>query len=204
MDCLRLRRRRQLFNYAGRSLFSRAISYSTRRLIGFQSRNSGDRSFLSSYQCNALFCRRGLLQPGDVYAPMLLFDTVFLAISLGLSGGTTPDLYVACCFTLVLSCICNTSRGLFVVTFLAPLVYGYVVLTGTMTEDPSVYLRLPLPLVISIFYGYFAQLERRQQLAIDREKQANRERQAAEEVRRQRERLEVLYQTNQRSWQAMA
>ena|SRR5688572_9843159 len=111
MDCLRLRRRRQLFNYAGRSLFSRAISYSTRRLIGFQSRNSGDRSFLSSYQCNALFCRRGLLQPGDVYAPMLLFDTVFLAISLGLSGGTTPDLYVACCFTLVLSCIATLRAG---------------------------------------------------------------------------------------------
>jgi signal transduction histidine kinase len=130
------------------------------------------------------------------YAPMLLFDTVFLAISLGLSGGTTPDLYVACCFTLVLSCICNAPRGLFVVTLLAPLVYGYVVLTGTMTDDPSIYLRLPLPLVISIFYGYFAQLERQKQLAIDREKQANREREAAEEVRRQRERLEVLYQTN--------
>jgi K+-sensing histidine kinase KdpD len=53
-----------------------------------------------------------------------------------------------------------------------------------------------LPLVMSIFYGYFAQLERQKQLAIDREKQTNREREAAEEVRRQRERLEVLYQTN--------
>ena len=130
------------------------------------------------------------------YGPLLLFDTVFLAMTLGLSSGTTPDLYVACFFTLVLSCICNDSRGLLVITFLAPLVYGYVVFTGTVTDDPSVYLRLPLPLVISTFYGYFAQVERQKQVAIDKEKQADRERKAAEEVRRQRERFEVLYQAN--------
>jgi signal transduction histidine kinase len=130
------------------------------------------------------------------YGPLLLFDTVFLAITLGLSGGTTPDLYVACLLTLVLSCICNDSRGLLVITFFAPLVYGYVVLTGTLADDPSVYLRLPLPLVISIFYGYFAQIERQKQVTIDREQQADRERKAAEEIRRQRERLEVLYQAN--------
>jgi signal transduction histidine kinase len=132
----------------------------------------------------------------NFYGPLLLFDTFFLALTLGLSGGTTPDLVVACLFTLILSCVCNDPRGLLVITFLAPVVYGYVVLTGTMTDDPNVYLRLPLPLVISIFYGYFAQVERQKQRAIDKEQHAEKELKAAEEVRRQRARLEVLYQAN--------
>ena len=130
------------------------------------------------------------------YGPLLLFDTFFLALTLGLNGGTTPDLVIACLLTLILSCVCNDPSGLLVITFLAPLVYGYVVLTGTMTDDPNVYLRLPLPLVISIFYGYFAQVERQKQVTIDKEQQADRELKSAEEVRRQRARLEVLYQAN--------
>ena len=130
------------------------------------------------------------------YGPLLLFDTFFLALTLGLSGGTNPDLVIACLLTLILSCICNDPRGLLVIAFLAPAVYGYVVLTGTMTDDPSVYLRLPLPLVISIFYGYFAQVERQKQAAIDKEQQADRELKTAEEVRTQRARLQVLHQTS--------
>ncbi|HUC99235.1 MAG TPA: HAMP domain-containing sensor histidine kinase [Candidatus Polarisedimenticolaceae bacterium] len=130
------------------------------------------------------------------YGPLLLFDTFFLALTLGLSGGTTPDLVIACLFTLILSCVCNDPRGLLLITFLAPLVYGYVVLTSTMTDDPNIYLRLPLPLVISIFYGYFAQVERQKEVAMDKEQQADRELKASEEVRRQRARLEVLYQSN--------
>jgi len=39
---------------------------------------------------------------------------------------------------LILTCVCNDSRGLLGITFLAPVVYGYVVLTGAMTNDPSV------------------------------------------------------------------
>ena len=130
------------------------------------------------------------------YGPLLLFDTFFLALTLALSGGTTPDLVIACLLTLILSCICNDPRGLLVITFLAPAVYGYVVLTGTMTDDPSAYLRLPLPLVISIFYGYFAQVERQKQAAADKEQQAHRELKTAEEVRTQRARLQVLHQTS--------
>ena len=33
------------------------------------------------------------------YGPLLFFDTVFLAISLTVSGGATTDFYVACFFT---------------------------------------------------------------------------------------------------------
>ena len=130
------------------------------------------------------------------YGPLLFFDTVFLVISLTFSGGATPDFYVACFFTLVLSCVCNDSRGLFVVTFLAPVLYAYVVLNSGATHDPSVYLRLPFPLVIAMFYGYFAQVERIKRVAKEKEEQATRQQKAAEEIKRQRERLEVLHEVS--------
>jgi signal transduction histidine kinase len=130
------------------------------------------------------------------YGPLLFFDTVFLAIVLAVSGGATPDFYVACFFTLVLSCVCNDPRGLLVVSFLAPVVYAYVVFNSATLQDSSVYLRLPFPLVISMFYGYFAQVERIKRLAKEKEEQARRQQQAAEEIERQRELLEVLHQLN--------
>jgi signal transduction histidine kinase len=130
------------------------------------------------------------------YGPLLLFDTFFVALTLGFSAGMTPDLAIACLVTLILSCVCNDSRGLLVITFLSPVVYGYVVLTGAMTDDPSVYLRLPMPLVISIFYGYFAQTERQRAAAIDKEELSDKEDKSAKEVRTQRACLEVLYQSN--------
>jgi signal transduction histidine kinase len=47
-----------------------------------------------------------------------------------------------------------------------------------------------------MFYGYFAQVERIKGLAKEKEEQARRQQQAAEEIGRQRERLEVLHQLN--------
>ena len=130
------------------------------------------------------------------YGPLLLFDAVFLAVALGLSGGATPDFYIACFFTLVLSCICNDLRGLLIVTLLAPLIYAYSVFNSEAANDPSVYLRVLFPLVISLFYGYFAQVERIKRLARENDEQAKRERGSAEQIRRQRERLEALHAVN--------
>ena len=130
------------------------------------------------------------------YGPLLFFDTVFLAISLTVSGGATTDFYVACFFTIILSCICNDSRGLFLVTLLAPALYAYVAFNSAATHDSSVYLRIPFPLVISMFYGYFAQVERVKRLVKEKEEQARQQQEAAEEIRRQRERLEVLHEIN--------
>lgn len=130
------------------------------------------------------------------YGPLLFFDTVFLAISLTVSGGATTDFYVACFFTVVLSCICSGSRGLLVVTLLAPAVYAYVVFSSTTTHDASVYLRLPFPLVISMFYGYFAQVERIKRQAKEKEEQARQQQRSAEQIKRQGERLEVLHDVN--------
>jgi signal transduction histidine kinase len=130
------------------------------------------------------------------YGPLLAFDTVVLMAVLSSSGTASPDFYVACLFTLVMSCICNDSRGLLAVTLLAPLIYGYVVFYTAETTDPSIYLRLPFPFVISLFYGYFAQVERIRRGAREKDEQAKRQQRAAEEIRRQRERLEVLHRVN--------
>jgi len=130
------------------------------------------------------------------YAPLLVFDTLVLIAVLSTTGTASPDFYVACFFTLVISCICNDIRGLLAVTFLAPLVYGYFAFNSTANFDPNLYLRLPFPFVISLFYGYFAQVERIRRTAREKDEQARRQQKAAEEIRRQRERLEVLHQVN--------
>jgi signal transduction histidine kinase len=130
------------------------------------------------------------------YAPLLLFDTIVLGVVLSTSGAASPDFYIACLLTVVLSVICNDARGLLMVTILAPLAYGYFVFNSAAYLDPNVYLRLPFPFVISLFYGYFAQVERIRRTARDKEQQITRQQKSAEEIRRQRERLEVLHQVN--------
>jgi signal transduction histidine kinase len=130
------------------------------------------------------------------YGPLLVFDTIVLGAVLSTTGTASPDFYFACLFTVILSCICNDARGLLVVTILAPLAYGYFVFNSAEYLNPSIYLRLPFPFVISLFYGYFAQVERLRRTARDKEEQMKRQQKAAEEIRRQRERLEVLHQVN--------
>ncbi len=130
------------------------------------------------------------------YGPLLFFDTVFIAVALAVSGGATSDFYIACFFTLLLSCICNDPRGLLVITFVSPLLYGYVVFHSSSMLDASAYLRLPFPMVIAIFYGYFAQVERMRRVALDNAAEARRQQQAAEEIRRNRDRLAVLHDVN--------
>ncbi|MGH7794060.1 MAG: ATP-binding protein [Candidatus Binatia bacterium] len=130
------------------------------------------------------------------YGPLLIFDTMVLIAVLSTSGTASPDFYIACLFTLVISCICNDTRGLLAVTFFAPLIYGYFVFYTAADFNPEIYLRLPFPFVISLFYGYFAQVERIRHRAREKEEQVRREQKAAEEIRRQRERLEVLHQAN--------
>jgi signal transduction histidine kinase len=130
------------------------------------------------------------------YGPLLFCDAVFLAFALVVSGGATADFYVACFFTLVLSCVCTDSRGLLVITLLAPVLYAYVVLNSATTHDASVYLRLPFPLAIAIFYGYFAQIKRIKQRAKEQEEQAKQQQKPAEELRRQRDRLEFLHEVS--------
>jgi signal transduction histidine kinase len=125
-----------------------------------------------------------------------LFDTLVLLVVVEMGGSATPDFIVACLLTLVLSCICNDARGLLAVTLLAPLIYAYFVFSTAADADPNVFVRLPFPFVISLFYGYFAQVERLRKAAREKEEQARRQQKAAEDLRRQRERLEVLHEVS--------
>jgi signal transduction histidine kinase len=131
-----------------------------------------------------------------VYWPLLLFDTLVLLVVVEMGGSATPDFFVACLLTLVLSCICKDARGLLAVTLLAPMAYAYFVFSSAADADPSAYLRLPFPFVISLFYGYFAQVERLRRSAREKEDQGKRQQKAAEALRRERERLEVLHDVN--------
>jgi signal transduction histidine kinase len=131
-----------------------------------------------------------------VYWPLLLFDSLVLLVVVEMGGSATPNLFAACVLTLVLSCICNDTRGLLAVTLLAPLVYAYFVFNRSHLANPNAYLQLPFPFVISLFYGYFAQVERLRRSAHEKDEQAKRQQKAAETLRRERERLEVLHDVN--------
>src|SRR5215208_6629506 len=130
------------------------------------------------------------------YGPILLFDTLFLVLSLALSGWGTGDFYLVCFLAVALSCICDNSRGWLIVTFLAPLVYGYFVLNTSGPHDSVVYLRLLFPFIISMFYGYFAQVERSKIKANEREKHARARQETAERIQEETElslkRIEAL------------
>jgi signal transduction histidine kinase len=128
------------------------------------------------------------------YGPLLFFDSVFLVVALIISGGATADFYVACFFTFLLSCVCKDSRGLLLMTLLAPVLYAYVILNSTATHDPSIHLRLPVPLAVAIFYGYFAQIERIKQQAKEKKDQAKQQQAGTEESKRQHDRLRALYE----------
>ena len=55
------------------------------------------------------------------YGPLLIFDTIVLLAVFSTSGTASPDFYIACLFTVIVSCICNDARGLLLITLLAPL-----------------------------------------------------------------------------------
>lgn len=93
------------------------------------------------------------------YAPLVVFDTLFITATMAFSGQVSTEFYLTYFLTIILCSLCRDFRGLVVIALLAPLIYGYLLFRSTEIYDPSVYLRLPLPFVISIFYGYFAQLE---------------------------------------------
>ncbi len=130
------------------------------------------------------------------YGPLLVFDTLVLIVVLSASSAASLDFYIACAVTVVLSLICNDSRGLLVVTILAPLLYGYALFSSSTILEPELLVQLPFPFVISLFYGYFAQVGRMRRLAQEKEQEMRREQHAAEELRRQRERLEAMHEVN--------
>ena len=130
------------------------------------------------------------------YAPLVLFDTFFLTASLSLSGQIGADFYLAYFLTIVLCAICKDIRGWIVVSFLSPLVYGYYLFQSAERLDPSLYLRIPFPFVVALFYGYFAQIENfTRSIEENAERVAQRE-EAQAQIQRQLERIRTLSQIN--------
>ena len=93
------------------------------------------------------------------YTPLVIFDTLFITATMAFSGQISTDFYITYFLTIILCSICRDFRGLVIIALLAPLIQGYLLFKSTEIYDPTVYLRLPLPFVMSIFYGYFALLE---------------------------------------------
>ncbi|HET7008009.1 MAG TPA: GAF domain-containing sensor histidine kinase, partial [Candidatus Binatia bacterium] len=81
-------------------------------------------------------------------------------------------------------------------TILAPLLYAYALFSSSTVLEPEIFVQLPFPFVISLFYGYFAQVGRMRRLAQEKEEEVRREQRAAEDLRRQRERLEAMHEVN--------
>lgn len=94
------------------------------------------------------------------YSPLVIFDTIFVTASLVMSGQVETDFYLAYFLIVILCTIWQDFRGLVVVAVLATLLYGYFLFQTTQRIDPSIYLRIPFLFVISLFYGYFAQVVR--------------------------------------------
>jgi signal transduction histidine kinase len=94
------------------------------------------------------------------YSPLVVFDTLFVTASLVMSGQVETDFYLAYFLIVILCTIWQDFRGLMVVALLATGLYGYFLFGTSHSNDPSIYLRLPFLFVISLFYGYFAQVVR--------------------------------------------
>ena len=157
------------------------------------------RAILSLYllsHATLYFLADDLFDSPYFYGPLLLFDSLVLIVALSISGTANNNFFIACIITVVLSSICRDGLGLLVVTLLAPLVYAYSVFSSSSVVPPEIYLQLPIPFVISLFYGYFAQVGRMRRSAKEKDAEIKKEQKAAEELRRQRERLVALHEIN--------
>lgn len=106
------------------------------------------------------FLDESLFDSTYFYSPLVIFDTLFVTASLVMSGQVETDFYLAYFLIIILCTIWQDFRGVIVVTVLSTLLYGYFLFKASDIHDPSVYLRIPFLFVISLFYGYFAQVVR--------------------------------------------
>jgi len=106
------------------------------------------------------FVDDGLFDSSYFYSPLVIFDTLFVTASLVMSGQVETDFYLVYFLIVILCTIWQDFRGLMVVAILATLLYGFFLFKTAQIHEPSIYLRVPFIFVISLFYGYFAQVVR--------------------------------------------
>ena len=133
-----------------------------------------------------------LFESSYFYAPIVLFDTLCVTASLMVSEQIGTDFYLTYFLILLLCAILQDFYGSITVAVLLSLVYGYLLFNTAERYDASVFLRLPFLFVVSLFYGYFAQIVRAETL---RRKEAE-ERQLSTQHQAEMERLKSEFLAN--------
>ena len=133
-----------------------------------------------------------LFESSYFYAPIVLFDTFCVTASLMVSEQIGTDFYLTYFLILLLCAILQDFYGAITVAVLLSLVYGYLLFNTAERYDASVFLRLPFLFVVSLFYGYFAQIVRAETL---RRKEAE-ERQLSAQHQAEMERLKSEFLSN--------
>jgi signal transduction histidine kinase len=106
------------------------------------------------------FVNESRFASSSFYSPVVIFDTLVLTLSLVINGHVQTDFYLTYFLLIIICCIFDDPKILTAISVLAPIVYTLLLFRFGENLDPSVLLRLPFLLIISLFYGYFTQLAR--------------------------------------------
>ncbi len=117
------------------------------------------------------FVEEKLFDSSYFYTPLVIFDTLFVTASMVISGQVGTDFYLSYFIIITLCTVWQDFRGLMVVAVLATALYSYFLFQTTSVRDPSILLRIPFLFVISLFYGYFADVVRREKVLKQQAKQ---------------------------------
>ena len=110
------------------------------------------------------FVNKSAFDSSYLYFPLLCFDTLFINVSVIISGRIEGDFYLVYFLILFLVYYVQDFRRLTMVAGLAILLYGYLLFDTTETPDVSFYLGLPFLFSILLLYGYLAQVVRVEKL----------------------------------------
>lgn len=108
------------------------------------------------------------------YSPLVIGDTLVLTLSLVINGHVAADFYLTYFLLIIICCIFENPKILTIVSVLAPVIYTLLLFRSTESLHPSVFLRLPFLFIVSLFYGYFAQLVRSGKALKEEAEQKNR------------------------------
>lgn len=100
--------------------------------------------------------------------PLVSFDLLCLTATLLLTGNTETDFYLVYFLVMIVSALSRDIPSLALLAVLAPSLYGYILLKGPPSHDPSVFLRLPFLFIVALFCGYFTRLTRAQRASMER------------------------------------
>jgi signal transduction histidine kinase len=133
-----------------------------------------------------------LFESSYFYAPLVLIDTFCITASLMMSQQIGSDFYLAYFLIILLCATVQDFYGSITVAVLLSLVYGYLLLNTAETYDSSSFLRPLFLFVVSLFYGYFAQIVRAETL---RREEAE-EHHLTAQLRAEMERVKSEFMTN--------